>query len=77
MEMGFAVGEVFRFLKVHKVDKKTLVIFTSDHGPRKSLCLYGGVTGGLNGGKFTSYEGGFRIPFIAWGPGMIILVGKI
>jgi uncharacterized sulfatase len=43
-----------------------LVIFTSDNGP-----WYGGSTGGLRGMKSTSWEGGYRVPFIARWPGTI------
>src|SRR6185436_9797876 len=44
----------------------TLVVFTSDNGP-----WYGGSTGGLRGMKGTSFEGGYRVPFIARWPGVI------
>ena len=39
---------------------------TSDNGP-----WFEGSPGGLRGRKGQSYEGGFRVPFIAWWPGRI------
>ena len=42
------------------------MIFTSDNGP-----WYGGSTGGLRGMKGTTWEGGYRVPFIARWPGRI------
>jgi uncharacterized sulfatase len=39
------------------------VVFTSDNGP-----WYGGSSGGLRGMKGTSWEGGYRVPFIARWP---------
>jgi uncharacterized sulfatase len=53
-------------LKELGLDENTLVIFTSDNGP-----WYGGSTGGLRGMKGTSWEGGYRVPFIARWPGKI------
>jgi len=54
-----------------KVSDKTLVVFTSDHGPHIEVCTSGGWAGGLKGGKANSWEGGFRVPAFAYWPGVI------
>ena len=65
-ELDWSVGRVLDTLKDLKLDKNTLVIFTSDNGP-----WYGGSTGGLRGMKSQNWEGGLRVPFIAYWPGHI------
>ena len=56
------------------VDKNTLVIFTSDNGPHEEGGAdpeFFGRDGKLRGLKRQCYEGGIRIPFIAWWPGHV------
>src|SRR6188768_1126656 len=65
-ELDASVGKVLEKLKELELDDNTFVVFTSDNGP-----WFGGSTGGLRGMKGTSYEGGYRVPFIARWPGTI------
>jgi len=65
-ELDWSVGEIMKGLKELGLDESTFVIFTSDNGP-----WYGGSTGGLRGMKASTFEGGYRVPFIARWPGRI------
>ncbi len=65
-ELDWGVGEVLSKLKSLGIAKDTIVMFTSDNG-----ATFGGSTGGLRGMKSSSYEGGYRVPCIAWWPGKI------
>src|SRR5690606_41026052 len=49
----------------------TLVIFTSDNGPWIREKQEGGSAGPFFEGKGSTYEGGMRVPAIAWWPGTI------
>ena len=65
-ELDASVGQILAKVKELGLDENTLVMFTSDNGP-----WYGGSSGGLRGMKGTSWEGGYRVPFIARWPGKI------
>ncbi len=65
-ELDWSVGQVLAKLSALGLSRNTLVIFTSDNG-----ATFGGSTGGLRGMKSSSYEGGYRVPCIAWWPGTI------
>jgi arylsulfatase len=71
MEVDWSVGEVMKTLKAEGLDRKTLVVFTSDNGPWLSFGNRAGNTGGLREGKGTSWEGGQREPCIMRWPGRI------
>ena len=70
-ELDWSVGQILKTLKDLKIDKNTLVIFTSDNGPWLPKKEQGGAAGLLYEGKGSSYEGGMREPAIAWWPGTI------
>ncbi len=63
------IGRFLEGLKKAGLDKKTLVIFASDNGPLPTF--RGKRTNGLRGAKLCLYEGGIRLPFIAWWPGKV------
>lgn len=70
-ELDWSVGQVLQTLRETGLDQNTLVIFTSDNGPWAGLGEASGSAGTLRGAKFTSYEGGQRVPCIAWQPGFV------
>ncbi len=70
-EVDWSVGKVIDALRQHKLEKNTLVIFTSDNGPWASKGKAGGVSGPLRGSKGCTLEGGVREPTICWWPGKI------
>ena len=65
-EVDWSVGRILDALKEHALAERTLVIFTSDNGgtPRA-------VNSPLRGFKGSTWEGGMRVPTIAWWPGKI------
>jgi arylsulfatase A-like enzyme len=68
MELDWSVGEILAALKKHNLDERTLVIYTSDNGPWLPYGEHSGSAGPLREGKFTTFEGGVRMPFIARWP---------
>lgn len=72
--MDDAVGRVLDALEAQGIAGKTLVIFTSDNGPPSSgqaNPAYFDSNGIYRGHKYHLYEGGIRVPTIAWWPGTI------
>jgi len=71
MEIDWSVGKILQTLKKLNLDEQTLVIFTSDNGPWLSKGKHGGKADPLRDGKFSTYEGGMRMPCIMRWPGKI------
>ncbi|HBU58586.1 MAG TPA: arylsulfatase, partial [Verrucomicrobiales bacterium] len=71
MEVDWSVGQILETLRRHKLDKKTLVIFTSDNGPWLSYGDHAGSAGPLREGKGTMFDGGCRESALMWWPGTI------
>ena len=63
------VGEIRRLLTELGLAQNTLVFFFSDNGPATRDFPSGSPK--LRGSKGSLYEGGHRVPFIAWWPGKI------
>lgn len=70
-EIDWSVGEVVKALKKNGLEENTLVVFTSDNGPWLIFDIEGGSAGPLRQGKGTTFEGGQRVPAVAYWPGKI------
>ena len=70
-ELDWSVGQILETLRKEKLDRKTLVFFSSDNGPWLIREQNGGSAGLLRDGKGGTWEGGYRVPAIAWWPGTI------
>jgi len=66
--IDWATGVLMHELRRLGLDHRTLVLFTSDNG---SLAVNGGSNGPLRGAKGTTWEGGQRVPCLAWWPEFI------
>ena len=70
-ELDASVGKVLDTLRAEKLADNTFVFFTSDNGPWLIMNQQGGSAGLLREGKGSTWEGGMRVPGIAWWPGKI------
>ncbi len=71
MEIDWSVGQILSTLKRLGIDKKTLVIFSSDNGPWLSYGDHAGLATPLREGKGTTFDGGQCEPTIMRWPGQI------
>ncbi|MEP4078471.1 arylsulfatase [Haloferula sp.] len=69
-EVDLHLGEFIKTLKEEGILENTFVFFTSDNGPQMDGWPDAGYTP-FRGAKGTTFEGGPRIPGIAYWPGMI------
>jgi N-sulfoglucosamine sulfohydrolase len=68
-EMDRQIGRLLEALRQPGRKRETLVLFLGDNGP---LPTFGQTrAGGLRGSKLSLYEGGIRVPCIAWWPGRV------
>ena len=70
-EIDWSAGQILDALRELDLAEKTLVIFTSDNGPWYARGEDGGSAFPLRGAKGSTYEGGVRVPCVAWWPGTI------
>ena len=82
-EQGFArmidyidrdIGNIMALVKKLGIEKNTIVMFSSDNGPHQEgghKVDFFDSNGPLRGRKRDLYEGGVRVPMIAWGPGQV------
>lgn len=70
-ELDHHVGRIFDSLKDLKLDDNTIVIYASDNGrgPGRTPDQK------IQGRKLSTYEGGIRVPAIAWGPKLGLQAG--
>jgi arylsulfatase A-like enzyme len=72
LQVDAGVGRILDALKAAGIDEDTLVLFSSDNGPvwyDKDVEKFGhDAVGGLRGMKFSSWEGGHRMPFLVRWP---------
>ena len=80
LEFDWSVGEILKTLKRHGLDQKTMVILSSDNGPvvddgykDQAVELLGNhkPAGEYRGGKYSSFEGGTRVPGMLCWPGKV------
>ncbi|MBN1780790.1 sulfatase [bacterium] len=71
MEIDWSVGEILKKVEQLDLEKKTLVIFTSDNGPWLRYGNHAGSALPLREGKMTTFDGGQRVPCIMRWPGKI------
>ncbi len=68
------VGQIVAALRKNGLDKNTLIIFSSDNGPHLEAGadpVFFNSSGGFRGFKRDLYEGGIRVPTLAYWPGVV------
>ena len=69
MPIDEGVGQIRKTLEKLGIAENTLVLFFSDNGPSRD---FPSGSDALRGMKGSVYEGGHKVPFIAWWPGRIV-----
>ena len=70
-EVDWSMGRILDTVRAEGLAENTLVIFTSDNGPWTVKGKDGGSAGPLRGSKGSTWEGGVRVPTLAWWPGHV------
>ena len=70
-ELDYHVGRLMDKLEELEIADNTLVVYTSDNGRKPGR----NPDQPIRGSKLTTWEGGLRVPCIAWGPGIGIQKG--
>jgi arylsulfatase A-like enzyme len=80
LEADWCVGELINKLEKEGLLNNTLILFSSDNGPVLNDGYYDEAVektgnhdpfGGLRGGKYSLFEGGTKVPFMAYWKGII------
>ncbi|MCF0058167.1 arylsulfatase [Dyadobacter sp. CY356] len=80
LQMDWTVGQILKKLEALNLEENTLIIFSSDNGPvlddgyaDNAVELAAGhkPAGVLRGGKYSAFEGGSRVPWLARWPEVI------
>lgn len=73
--LDLSVGRLKQYLEDHHLEENTIIIFSSDNGPRSEpsqqlthIAEFFNSSGPLRGYKRDVTEGGIRIPMIVWNP---------
>lgn len=70
-ELDFHVGRIFDALSEFGIDDRTVVVYASDNGRGPGRT----ESQPIRGRKLSTWEGGIRVPAIAWGPGVGVRSG--
>jgi arylsulfatase A len=70
-ELDASTGRILDTLRSAGLDRRTLVVFTSDNGPWLPFGGHAGSAGPLREGKGSTWEGGVRTPAIFWWAGTV------
>lgn len=71
LELDDSLGQIIEKLRELDIDRDTCVVLLSDNGPWLAMGDHAGSAMPLREGKGSSFEGGHRVPCVAWWPGKV------